>query len=125
MYLVSLGRYDEAEEHVREAFDVAREQQLDVVASWNLESIVVIAVLRKQDCAERRHTTYVRAARILGFVDARLAAMGSIREQVSQQMRSRVRALLRNALGTDAVVQLMTEGAAMTEEQTVEEALII
>jgi predicted ATPase/DNA-binding XRE family transcriptional regulator len=124
-YLVSLGRYDEAEEHVREAFDVAREQQLDVVASWNLESIVGIAVLRKQDCAERRHTTYVRAARILGFVDARLAAMGSIREQVSQQMRSRVSALLRNALGTDAVVQLMTEGAAMTEEQTVEEALII
>lgn len=68
---------------------------------------------------------YVRVARILGFVDARLAAMGSVREQVSEQIRGRVRALLRDALGTDAVAQLTTEGAAMTEEQAVEEALAI
>ena len=56
---------------------------------------------------------------ILGFVDARLAAMGSARAE-EQQEYDRVLNVLGDAVGADALGKLMAAGAAMTEEQAVE-----
>jgi hypothetical protein len=72
---------------------------------------------------------YVRVARIYGFVDARLAAMGSARRWMDSPEQEpyyhRALAVLRDALGDDTVAKLVAEGAAITEEQAVEEALTL
>ena len=75
-YLVSLTRYGEAEKSAREALYMAREHDLDVLAAYALQHLGAIAALRPQGAADLRHTGYEQAARVLGFVDARLAAMG-------------------------------------------------
>ena len=79
----------------------------------------------RKSSAERSPTAYVRAARILGFVDARLAALGSGRFTVQEQEYDRVLAVLRDAMGAELVANLMADGAAMTEDQAVEEALAV
>ncbi len=118
-YLVSLTRYDEAEKSAREALYMAREHDLDVLAAYALQHLGAIAALRPRSAADLSHTGYEQAARILGFVDARLAAMGSARAE-EQQEYDRVLNVLRDALGADALGKLMAAGAAMTEEQAVE-----
>jgi len=114
-YLVSLDRYGEANEYASEILDLVRGEPLTVVAAWALQRIGAIAALRPQ--IAQRTQSYAHAARILGFVDARIAAMGSARDYVGQQEYDRVLAVLRSAMGADAVENLMSEGEAMTEEQ--------
>ena len=98
---------------------MAREHDLDVLAAYALQHLGAIAALRPRSAADLRHTGYEQAARILGFVDARLAAMGSARAE-EQQEYDRVLNLLGDAVGADALGKLMAAGAAMTEEQAVE-----
>jgi hypothetical protein len=59
----------------------------------------------------------------LGFADARLAERESERLPFAQLQYDRTLTELQRSLGGDRVSQLMSEGAAMTEEQAVEEAL--
>ena len=66
---------------------------------------------------------YARAARILGYSDARIAASGSALQSSDLPMRDRTMAALRDAIGANTLVGLMNAGAAMSEEQAVEEAL--
>jgi hypothetical protein len=70
MYLIALGRYDEAEERACEALALAREQQQDVLVAWTLQHLGAIAALRPQVSTESATNAYGRAAPILGFVDA-------------------------------------------------------
>ena len=125
MCFVSLARYSEAEECAREALDVARERQLDVQTACALQHLAAIAALRPQVGAERIGRARAQAARILGFVDARFAALGSPREPFREPEYARVLGVLREAMGIDAVAEFMASGAAMTEEQALEEMLLI
>jgi predicted ATPase/transcriptional regulator with XRE-family HTH domain len=118
-YLTWLGRYDEAEECASEALDLAREYQLPVLTAWALEHLAAIGVLRPKTTD---HDACARAARILGFVDARLAAMGTIRQHTQRQEYGKVLAALHDALGADGVTELMAAGATMTEEQAIAQA---
>jgi predicted ATPase len=122
MCLVSLDRYGESEECAREALDVGRERQLDVQTAWALQHLAAIAALRPQVGAERTGKARAQAAQILGFVDARFAALGSPREPFREPEYARVLAVLREALSADTLAKLMASGAAMTEEQAIEES---
>ncbi len=121
-YLVSLTRYSAAEKSAREALYMAREHHLDVLAAYALQHLGAIAALQPQSAADPRHTGYKQAARIFGFVDARLAAMGTARAE-EQQEYDRVLNVLRDAMGADALGKLMAAGAALTEEQAVEASI--
>ncbi|MGB8910285.1 MAG: helix-turn-helix domain-containing protein [Candidatus Cybelea sp.] len=123
--LVLLARYDEAEERALEALDLARRHQRDVHACWALQRLGAIAALRPQAAIDRAPRAYAQATRILGFVDAHLAALGSARSYAEEQEYDRVRARLRDVLGADEVAELMTEGAVMTLERAVDNALEI
>lgn len=121
-YLVSLGRFDEAERRAREALDLAREHQMDVVVTHMLQHLTAIAVLRPQpsrDGVQRR--VFERGAKVFGYVDSRLPAVDSVRF-FGQEEYNRVRAVLRDAIGDEALQTLMSAGAMMTEDQAVEEA---
>ena len=122
MYLIALGRYDDAEERAREALALAREQQQDVLVAWTLLHLGAIAALRPNVSSEGAPNAYGQAARILGFVDARLEAIGSTSLYIYEQEYDRAHAVLRDAIGADAVARLMAEGATMTEERAIEEA---
>jgi predicted ATPase/DNA-binding XRE family transcriptional regulator len=123
VYLVSLARFDEAEECAREALELARDRQWEVKAASSLQHLATIAAQRPQGDAERTGKARARAARILGFADARFRAIGSPRIALMEWQYGRVISALRESLGADAVARLMAEGASMTEEQAVEEAL--
>lgn len=66
----------------------------------------------------------MRAARLLGFVDAQRPRKKNW-SSVEQRLDDRTFGALRDALGADAVADLMAEGATMTQEQAVTEALEI
>lgn len=125
VYLVSLGQYDQAKQRACEALKLAREHHQDVHACWALQSLAAAAALRPQVEVVHANNSYARTAQILGFVDHRLATMGSGRYTPSQQEYDRVFALLSDAIGPEAVAKLMAEGAQMTEHQVVEEAFTI
>ncbi|MGB8909754.1 MAG: helix-turn-helix domain-containing protein [Candidatus Cybelea sp.] len=122
LFLVSSARYDEAQERAREALAVARERGHDAFAMYALQHLGYVAALRPQVGAEGTPKAYARAARILGFADAHIAAMGFAREILGKQEYDRVLAVLRDAMGAELVANLMSEGAAMTEDQAVAEA---
>lgn len=128
-YLVALGRYGEAERSAREGLDLALKHNLDVVAAYSLQNLGVIAALRPQSEPERALEVYERVARICGFVDARLAAMGSSRRWLDNPEQEpdyhRALVVMRAALGGKKVAKLMAEGAAMTEEQGAQQAALI
>lgn len=123
VFHLSWGRYGEAAKVAREALDVAREHHLDAFAAHALQHLVAVAVLKLEGVAERKPSVDLRAAQILGFVDARLAAMGSVRHQTNQREYDRAYSVLCDVLGADAIANLMAEGIAMTEERAVEHAL--
>jgi predicted ATPase len=119
-YLISLGRYGEAEKVAREALAHAREQQQDVYARNALQNLAEVATLRPRE--GDKSDVFARAARILGFVEAGRGA-----EQLVLDARnvSRILGNLRDALGADAVAKLVAEGATMTEEEVDSEALAL
>jgi predicted ATPase/transcriptional regulator with XRE-family HTH domain len=125
LYLVALARYDEAKTCAREALGLALENQWDVQAAWALERCAVITGLQPEIPTEQSRRASAIAARILGFVDARLAALTSARYEWVQPQHDQALAALHDALGTDAVASLFAEGARMTENQAVEAALAI
>jgi predicted ATPase/transcriptional regulator with XRE-family HTH domain len=129
MYLISLARYDEAERKAREALGLACEHNLDILAVIALQHLAAIGALRQRESPECRATACGQAARILGFVDTRLAALGSARHSPdspdNEQEHYQALVVVRDALGADALANLLAEGGAMTEEQAVGRALAI
>jgi predicted ATPase len=117
--LTRLDRYEEAREHVSDALEAAREAQMDVLIVESVARLARIAVLRKADCASG---VQVRAARTMGFVDARLEALGV---GASTYHGDQFYETLREALGTEAFANLTAEGASMTENEAVETALAL
>ena len=118
-YLVALRRWDEASQAAREALALACEWQLDVYATSALQHLAAVAALQPGADAETANESCRRAARLLGFADARFAALDAVREYTEQQERDAVRAALRDALGEDEFATLAAEGSTWTLEYCV------
>lgn len=114
-YLLALGRYDEARKYACEALGAAREEHLDTLAADSLDCLACIAALGETSCAP---DVKIRAARTLGFVGARRRALGSRTVFVSD----RAFTALQEALGAEALADLLVDGATMTEDEAVAEA---
>jgi predicted ATPase/DNA-binding XRE family transcriptional regulator len=120
-YLVLSDRYEEAQQGARELLKLAREHHMeDIRIAWALQHFAAITALRPRvDAGEPEE--YALAARLLGFVDARFVARGATRDDAELQEYGRAVAALRETLGADVLSRRMAEGAAMTEEQAVQE----
>jgi len=125
MYLVALGRYDDALASAREALLSLRDAQVDVVVTYTLQHVAAIASLRSTEALETPHDGRSCAARLVGYVDARLTALEAPREHTEQQEYDRILPALRNALGEDRLGELMAEGRQWTEDQAVAQALLV
>jgi hypothetical protein len=121
---ISLADYDRAEAYARESLAISTELHSSAYVARSLQRLATVAVLRAQSAHEPRAEPYARATRLFGFVDACLAALGSRRDTLhDRQEYERAMAVLRNAMSSDQLAKLMNEGAAMSEEQVIDEAL--
>lgn len=120
-YLIALDRYDEARAYARDAVVLARDLQVQVLLTLSLQRLAVVAALRE---AEHGRDEKTRAARLLGYVDARLTALDVSREYTEQREYDRMMVALRDGLG-EALAKLMDEGRAWSEDQAVSEAMLL
>jgi predicted ATPase/transcriptional regulator with XRE-family HTH domain len=122
---ICLADYDGAEAYARESLVISNELHLSTHVARSLQRLATVAALRAQSAHELRAEPYARATRLFGFVDACLAALGSPRDTLyDRQEYERAMAVLRNAMSSDQLANLMNEGAAMREEQAIDEALV-
>ncbi len=121
-YLVAVDRHDEARTNAREALAAARDALFSVVAAVALQHLVAVGALRPDGEAPENRA---RLARLLGYVDARLAALEALREYTEQHEYDKVLRLLLDAFGADECAKLMTEGSTWSEDQAVAEAMLI
>jgi predicted ATPase len=123
VYLCALARYDEAVDHALEALDLARAGRLSIQIARVLQHLAVITALRPRPLDSEILQARAGAACVLGFVNARISALGSSRWRHQQQEYDGALAVLHETLGADQAAQLMTVGAAMIEDEAIEEAL--
>lgn len=122
--LICLGRYDEAEQSAREALTLAYDFQLPFSVGRAFRHLAMIAAFRQGE-PQRRAQVSMNAARIIGFVEARFATVRttwSWFNSPERQEYERAKATLCDELG-DAFANHMADGASLTEEEIVEEAL--
>jgi predicted ATPase/DNA-binding XRE family transcriptional regulator len=124
-YLTALARYDEARLAGRAALGAARDAQYEVGLTYVLQHLAAVGALRPSDKTENRHDDQFRAARLLGNVDARVAALDAVREYTEQQEVDKMITALRDAIGEEQLAKLMTEGSRWSEDQAVAEAMLI
>ncbi|MBV8530330.1 MAG: tetratricopeptide repeat protein, partial [Candidatus Eremiobacteraeota bacterium] len=80
LYLVALGRFTDARAPAREALILARELGFHIDTAFALESLAAITALPAGPYGSDAGDDRVRAARLLGFVDARFAEIEFVRE---------------------------------------------
>jgi len=126
--LLLLGRYDEAEGYAREALALSRDLRLKVLLEISLRHLAVVAAFRQEE-AEPKERSRRKAARLMGFMEAHAASRTRwwswFRTHPDFQQFERAQLLLRDAFGSDAFAEHMASGAAMTDDEAVEEALSI
>ncbi len=121
-YLVALGRFDDGRVQAWKGLNMALERQMEVPATWALQHLAAIAALRYADDDRRAINARRRAARILGFVDARLAALDTTRKYTEQQEYTALLALLRGTLGAGDLDARLAEGGRWSNQEVVAEA---
>jgi tetratricopeptide (TPR) repeat protein len=120
-YLITLGKYDEARSHAREALALARDEQAEMTVIFTLQHLAGIAALRQEEPPEGR----TRAAQLLGYVNARLAALDAQREHTEQRECDAMTSALRSSLGLPRLDELLHEGSLWTADRAVKEAQAI
>ena len=118
-YFVALDAWDDARARAQEALVLAQETEQDVELVWALQHLAAIAALAPAPAegASRRHEA---AGRILGYVDAGIAALGSPRQTLYQQEYDRVMSALTKTIGAPALRVLTTYGATLTGDRAIE-----
>lgn len=120
-YSIALGRWEEARRRAREALERLVDMQHVQFFPFTLQHFVALAALSPID-ADARAARLRDAARLLGFVNARVAELRVPREFTEQQEYDRIVDVLGDALrGSHAAV--MQEGAAMPASAAIELAL--
>jgi predicted ATPase len=121
-YLIALGRYDQARAVANEALALARSLQLAFMVSRSLQHLAIVALLRHQVDLTAVAMDHAGAARILGFVEDRLTAMGVGSDELDHEVYQRGRAVLAEALAAGELAHMMAIGATMTEDEAIAQA---
>jgi tetratricopeptide (TPR) repeat protein len=112
-YSLALSRYDEAAKNGREALALAVSEKNSLWTAFALQHMAAIDALRGDEN---------RAARLFGFIDARMNHLEHQREHTEEQEYERAMAVLRNKFHDGELERLMAEGARLSEDNAVAEA---
>jgi len=121
-YSIALGRWEEARRRAREALERLVDMQHVQFFPFTLQHFVALAALSPID-ADARAARLRDAARLLGFVNARVAELRVPREFTEQQEYDRIVDVLGGDPVTGRHAALMEEGAAMPASAAIELAL--
>jgi len=114
-YLIAMDCFDDARVHAISALKVAREVQATVLTAYILQHFAAIGTLDQRSEPAQQKLSLERSAMLLGFVNARLAALQSGREYTEQQECDRIIEVLRNRVG-ERLDTLMLLGEAWSDD---------
>jgi predicted ATPase/class 3 adenylate cyclase len=123
-YLVALERYDEARTAARDGLAAACDAQFEMDVAFSLQHLAASVALRPNVETQSRDEL-ARAACLLGYVDARVAALEALREYTEQQEYDKMLFALRDRLGADDFARRIAEGSTWSEDHAVAEARLI
>jgi tetratricopeptide (TPR) repeat protein len=123
-YQVASGRYDEARAHANEALELARSLRLGALVTLSLRILVLVAMLKPQVEGKPTSAEYAGAARLFGYLGARLSAVEPERYGLQHEY-DRALTVLRGAIGADALTHLAAAGTTMTEDEAIGQAYAI
>jgi tetratricopeptide (TPR) repeat protein len=118
-YLVALNSWDDARERALEALSLSLERDIPAATVWALHHLSAISALRPLRGEGTQDLR--RGARLVGFVDSRIAELNMYRDFTEQSEYERVLEALGDALGSEAAA-LVEEGRRWHEAHAVEEA---
>ncbi len=124
-YLVACDRWAEAAQCGREALVLARDGQFTAAIAYALQHVAAVAALRPPATVDSISEERRRAARLIGFVDARFAQLDIQREYTEQVEYERSMASLDASLGGGPCRELRAEGCSFNEEFAITEGLAI
>lgn len=113
-YRIAFGDFTGARESAREGLRLARQVRQEMRVAIALQHLALLAGL----AGDAR-----RAAHLLGYVDARYEQGGTKRESTERWGYDRLLITLRDALSDDEIKNLTAEGAQLSENQAVAEAM--
>jgi predicted ATPase/class 3 adenylate cyclase len=117
--------FDEALGQAHESLAVARELPSALFTVHALRQIAIVAALRPHADERGRAEDLERAARIVGFVDVRLAELETALEPAEQRQSDAARTRLREELGEERFEHFRIEGSHLTEERAIATALTV
>ena len=113
VYNTCLGEFDRARSCARESLSLARDIQDSYDIPFSVQHLAAVS----QAKGDARS-----AARLVGWCDARLAAIDETRQTTETIEYEQLMAALRGELAADQLSALFAKGAAMTEDAAIEEA---
>jgi predicted ATPase/DNA-binding XRE family transcriptional regulator len=122
-YLIALTRYDEARVYAREALYLALERNWTPAFVSSVQHLAAANALQSPRDLERGSDHHARSARLLGFVNARVARLEMSRRVIEQRQCERILVDLQSRFDDLELSGLLTVGAAMTDDEAIEEAL--
>jgi tetratricopeptide (TPR) repeat protein len=118
-------RFENARERAREALRLARVAEVEIDVVFALQHLATVAALRPPDDDRPAAADRESAARLLGYVDARLAALGVVREVTEQDLYDKALSALRANLESSTLAGCIEAGGAYSEERAVTESLTL
>jgi predicted ATPase len=115
-YAVALTLFEEARGYAREALGLASDGGFNLQFAWASQHLAAIAAFAQRN--------FVRSARVLGFVDARLVALERQRGFTEQQEYDKLMQLLREEVGAE-LAELLHEGARWSDEQALDQVSLL
>jgi predicted ATPase/class 3 adenylate cyclase len=117
--------FDDALGQARESLAVATDLPSALFTVHALRQIAIVAALRPHADERGRVEDLERAARIVGFVDVRLAELETTLEPAEQRQSDAARARLREDLGEERFEHFRIEGSHLTEDRAIATALTV
>jgi predicted ATPase/class 3 adenylate cyclase len=124
-YLVVLEQFDDARSCGRDALALSLDVQAEVWRLFSMQHLGAATLFGLSADGDGSPNLMRRAARVLGYVDARLTALEALREYTEQQEYDKMLQSLQTSLGAEELAKLMAEGSKWNEEQAAEEAMAL
>ena len=124
-YLVAVDRYDDAKISLHESLHLSSHARGTTATARTLQHLATVAALRPQDGDAPSEEDRMKAAKIFGYTESRLSALGAKDDFAEQEERERLKTVLSGVLAPSLLAQLMELGASMSESQAIDEAMTI
>src|SRR5262249_40515633 len=115
-YSLALDRPDDARTYAREGLALARELHLADLIALAIQHLASVAMAVGD---------LQRAAVLAGYVDARYAALGIVRDTSEQYTYERLRSGLQAAMSAGELARAQAEGEALGEDRAIAESSLV